>query len=282
MNEVNFSVNQEALAVVQNTVIDANFDECKQALEAMMRPYATLVVTEDDIPSAKSDLAKIRKVANRVDEMRKAVKKAYNGPLTVFEGRCKELVSVCGESISNLDGQIKSFDAAKAEEKLARLREYYGGLSDYGDAKDFCPWDAVRNEKWRNKTYEEETAKGEIAAALLKTQEDLAAIRSMENDVPYLLDYYREIRDLGAVLRKAEVFRKRREAEAQRLAEQQKAKPAPKPEERKLEAKAESGGGEAINVVDFRVWATKVQLNELKAFLKEHGIRYGRVPMANE
>ena len=298
MAEVNFTVKPDALAVIRNTVIEANFDECKAALTEMMRPYQTLVVTEDGIAAAKNDRARIRKVAAGIDEMRKTVKRTYNEPLKAFEDKCKELISICEDGSGNLDRQVKEYEEREADAKIARLRAVYDAAEDE-EAKEYCPWEKAYNAKWRNKGYDEDAAKGEIANALLMTREDLETIRTMEpQDVPYLLGYYEETHDLSAVIRKSSALKARRE-EAQRRAEEA-ARMAREEERRKRDEAAQSANtaaAEKSKVVyvpsetaatnepeelpeplDFRVWATKDQLMALKAFLKSNGIRYGRVP----
>lgn len=310
MREVSFEVKQDALAVIKNTVIEANFDECKAALTEMMEPYKTLVVTEDGVANAKSDRARIRKVASGIDEMRKTVKRAYTEPLKAFEDRCKELIAVCDEGSNNLDEQVKAFEKREADAKIARLRQYYdecdaGAL--VGEVEhDFCPWEAVFNPKWANKGFPEDDAKGEIINALLKTREDIETIRTLdERDVPYLLDFYKNNRDIGAVIRKANELKQRREAEELRRAaakqaeEQRRAMERQAAEQRRetemrraemaeqLRATKERqeideakviAADEAMQTVDFRVTVTKKQLDALGHFMRTNGIKYGPVP----
>ena len=287
MSEVNFEIKQESLAVVQNTVIEANFDEVKAALTEMVAPYKSLIVSEDGIASAKNDRARIRKVASRVDEMRKVVKKAYSEPLAVFEARCKELVAICNEGSDNLDVQIKNFEQKEADEKIASLRAEYDAYAG-DEAKEFLPWERLVNPKWENKGYKAEDAKQEIYNALSRTERDLAAIRSMGGDnVAYLLDTYRNTLDISEVIRKnteinarkaieeqrrreAEERRAAAEAEAQRRKAMEVQEEAPAPV---VEAPAED---EKLYTVSFAVTCTKTQLAALGQYMKSNGIQYRR------
>lgn len=289
MSEVNFEIKQESLAVVQNTVIEANFDEVKAALTEMVAPYKSLIVSEDGIASAKNDRARIRKVASRVDEMRKVVKKAYSEPLAVFEARCKELVAICNEGSDNLDVQIKNFEQKEANEKITSLRAEYDAYSG-DEAKECLPWERLMNPKWSNKGYSVEDATQEIYNALSRTERDLAAIRSMGGDnVAYLLDTYRNTLDIS------EVIRKNAEINARKAIEEQRRREA---EERRAAAEAEAQRRKALEVqpapvvpatveepddekeelmtVVFKVSCTKAQLSALGQYLKANGIKYGR------
>lgn len=302
-NEVNFEVAQEALAIVRNTEITANFDEVKAALTKMVAPYKNAIVTEDGIADAKKDRARLRKVADRVDEMRKTVKKAYTERLTAFEAKCKELTAICAEGSGNLDEQVKAFEKREADAKLAKLREEY---EVYGkpEAREYCPWEKIVNPKWANKGFAFEAAVGEIHYALDETADNLLSIRTMGGeDTAYLLDYYKDSRDIGRVMRKAGELKDAREREERRRVEEE-ARRARLEEARRLEAEAirkiserdaekkeaveqpdegeepfetnEEKLREELVTVSFRVTCTKVQLAALGAFMKENGIRFGR------
>ncbi len=292
MQEVAFEVKQEALAVIRNTVIEANFDEVKAALTEMIAPYKTMAVTADGIAAAKSDRARIRKVANGIDEMRKTVGREYKKPLAEFEAKCKELVSICDEGAGNLDGQIKAYEDAEAQSKIDAIRAVY----DEGDAevREFCPWERVYNEKWRNKGFSFDDAKDSVLAEFKKTREDLATIRAMDaQDVPALLLEYKRTRDLAVVVRMSVSLKQAHEEQKKREAAERQSAEAILTEHmeeraeisKEIESAAEANevvwAGPAkkadFKVIDFRVWATQEQLMALKGFLRANGIKYGRV-----
>ena len=287
MGDISFEVKNDALAVIQNLSIEANFDEVKTALTEMMEPYKKLVVTEDGISAAKSDRARIRKVATGIEDMRKNVKKLYSEPLAVFEGRCKELVSICADGANNLDGQIKAFEEAEAQTKIDTIRSVY----DEGDAevREYCTWERVYNDKWKNKGFSFDDAKDAILAEFHKTREDLATIRTLdENDVPALLTEYKRTRDIGAVIRMSNTLKQQREAEAKRRAEDaERRKIAQIEEAQRKNAEAaeqstvvyhpsEETTDEPVRTVIFKVVATDRQLQSLKGFLRANGIEYSR------
>lgn len=279
---IEFNVSQEALAVVRNTVIEANFAECEAALTEMMTPYMTMVVTEDGIAAAKNDRASIRKVAGRIDEMRKTVKKAYTEPLKEFEDKCKALVAICDDGAANLDGQIKAFEDAEKQAKIDEIREAYAGMVDE-EIESFLPWGAVNNPKWGNKAYAVETAVGEIRLSVENTRNDIATIREMGgDDTPYLLDVYRQTRNLSTVVRKASELKTMRQREELRA--QEEAERAKRAVERfdqainvaqapVIEAEIED---DPLVTVSFKVTCTKAQLTALGDYMKRSGIKYGR------
>ena len=283
---VSFTVKPEALAIIRDLSIEANFDECKAALTEKMEPYKALVVTEDGIAEAKADRAKIRKVASQIDEMRKSVKRAYSEPLTIFEARCKELMAICDEGSGNLDGQIKAFEERERAEKVETLHAYFTETIP-ADVVDFLTWERVFDARWGNKTFSEDEAKAAITEAINRCWHDIIAIRGFGSaDVAVLLDYYKQTHDLSATLTKKREIDAMRAAEAARAAAaSEKAEtakgtePEAKPQSNTVEKASIPAAPVSSDVfaVEFRVIATREQLAALKEFLVRNGIKYGKV-----
>lgn len=293
MQQIEFTVDNAALATVKDIVINANFDEVETALKEMVAPYASMIVTEDAIADAKSDRAKLRKVRTSIDDYRKSVEKAYKEPVEVFKSRVKPLLEICDSGIENLDSQVKAYEAAQKQAKIDGLRAYF--TANVGDAAEFIAFEQIINPKWENSGFSVEDAQKEIAQEISRTSESVMMIRAIGNEfVPSLLTEYTRCRDLGAVLRMNQQLIARKQAEEQRKAEEaERARKQREAAQRAAEAAAVTAQAEIapavapetaqaeepeVLTVDFRVWATREQLNALKAFLNENGIRYGRVP----
>lgn len=268
-----------------------NYDELKAFLTDALMEYKTLVVTEDTISDAKAKKAKLNKLSDNISAYRISVKKQLMAKYDEdFKPKCDELCEMIKEASENISTQVKAFENAVAQAKIDELHEFYDKC-DAGakeGAHDFCPWDAIYSDKWKNKGVSIEQAKEEIISALLKTGEDIATIRTMDSqDVPALLLEYKRTRDLAAVVRmstslkQAHEEQKRREAEeVERRRNEQIEEALHKNEEAARESAAEyvlSQEPESAEPTDFRVWATQRQLMSLKGFLRANGIRYGRV-----
>lgn len=293
MQQIEFTVDNTALATVKDIVINANFDEVEAALKEMVAPYASMIVTEDAIADAKSDRAKLRKVRTSIDDYRKSVEKAYKQPVEVFKSRVKPLLEICDTGIENLDSQVKSYEAAQKQAKIGGLRDYF--IANAGEAGEFITFEQIINPKWENNGFSVEDAQKEIDAEISKTMDSVSAIRSIGNEfVPSLLQEYARCHDLVSVLRINQQLIDRKAAEEQRkAAESERERLKREAEQRAFEAaamavhpetapadvsEAAAPAAPEVLTVDFRVWATQEQLNDLKAFLTGNGIRYGRVP----
>ena len=247
------------LTALRGQVIEANFDEVREWLDANLAPYRDLAVTPDTISTAKNYRATIRKVRDRIDEARKEAKNAALAAYSAFEGKCKELTTLCDDAANSIDSQVKELEEGEKKQKIDAIHAKYDELAD-SEIQSYIPWGVINNPKWGNKTVSFESAVAEIEYAIENTKNDLAAIRDMGGyDTPYLLDVYRQTRDLSTVVRKASEIKTTRQRE----------------ELRELEAKAPHKDEEMYSVV-FRVFCTKEALLGLGAYLKEHGIRYER------
>lgn len=236
MAELVFDVDNTALETVKALQITANFEEMETALQEVVEPYKHLIVSEDGIAQAKTDRARLRKLSTSIDDRRKLVKKIYSQPLAIFEDNCKRLTSICAEGISNLDGQVKEFEAREKAQKIRSLTEYFDNLPKRHP--QFMQFEDCVNPKWTNVTYPIEQAQTEIENYVLKIDNDIDAIKALGSKFePMLLDEYRKTADVSAVLllkkraedaeqevlrREAEAEESRRRAEEARLKAEKK------------------------------------------------------------
>lgn len=268
------------LATIQNSIVDANFDELKAWLDAELDAYRTMVVTPDAISDAKSVRANIRKIASRIDEQRKAVKKAYSVPLNQFEAKCKQLTGICTEVANQIDAQVKAYEEQARAEKEARLKTYYCQLLDVSEARKICPWEMFLEPRWLNASYSESGALKDIEDKAKSIQSDINVINSMgeEFKIPLLNYYEKSGFDLSFTMGKLEQWRKEKAEE-----EAKKAEDAKKTEETAKPTTTVTYGDNAVIkdveyiTVEFAVKCTKEQLADLKFFLKTHNIKYGPV-----
>ena len=277
------------LSALRGQVIEANFAEVREWLDTNLAPYREMAVTPDTMSTAKQYRANIRKVRDRIDESRKEAKNAVLSAYSAFEAKCKELTGLCDEAANAIDGQVKALEEAQAAEKIALLHNEYDAITD-DEIREYLPWGCINNPKWGNKSYSFDTACSEIHSAVDNCRDDLAAIRDMGgDDTPYLLDVYRQTRNLSAVVKKASDMKTTRQREEQRAREEafRREENARRQAEReRMDAEAMQKATEAAHspvienkaeamcCVTLRVSCTPKQLIALGNYMKENGIRY--------
>lgn len=299
MNQAEFKVTTD-LAPLGEFRIDANFDECEKWLTENLATYRSMVVTEDNLQEVKKVIAKIRKTRDSIDLYRKEVKKACLAICTPFEERAKRLTAMCDEDANGLNAKVKVFDEEKKQKKIAELRDYFDSLAT--DVSQFIAFDALYNPRWENVTYAIDEAKEEIASAVRSATIEVKAIKAIKSPFEsILLEFYKEKRSLDWIFEENEKL----EAQAQKAAEEQKAlafginnEPQTFIVGHRTETQPFQDAGvscqaaaescriatedmqpvkESLQTVAFRVTGTVKQLEELKAALKEIGLKPERV-----
>lgn len=305
MNMIEFRITSD-LQELRKQAIEANFEETKVWLTENLEPLRTMAVTPESTAQAKQYRAAVRKIRDRIDESRKMAKAAALEAYSSFETKCRELTALCEEAANALDVQIKAMEEAAKQEKKDRLAAYFAQV--VCDMAEWLTFDECFNPKWLNATYAESTAQMDVCAAIDRCRADLNAIRALHSEFETtLLDEYTRTRNISAVLVKnetlgrmkaAEEERKRKEAEAAAKYEEQKAAFAAvrmaSAGDAVIEEHSEVGQviatvereaferavsePEPTYTVDFRVFGTAAQLDELRVYMRTKGIRYGRVP----
>ena len=166
------------LAVIRDFTVAANFDELLAAVAEISAPYEAMIVTPDTVRNAAADRAKLRKLQSRIDEQRKAVKAACMAPADAFAEKMKPALDRIGAAIDNLDRQVKAFESQEAEEKLERLRVYFGDSLN-ANTKDCADWEkiAARHRDWKNKGKSEDQCRSEIQIELANIDRSVNAMR---------------------------------------------------------------------------------------------------------
>lgn len=283
MAELNFIVDQTALATVKNTVINANFDEMKEALTEFAKPYKSVIVSEDAIGIAKADRARIRAVSKHIDDYRKMIKNVYSEPLKAFEAKCKELTGICDEASSNIDTQVKAYEERRKEEKLFLLHEYFEGVQKTMSHGEYITWEQVENPKWGNVTYSMDMARKDIETACSQVDKEVQEVIDLSSEFQLaLLDNYKKTHDIFGTFQMQERLasqkmreeQKQRELEAQykeqraqKIADDIKNQSNPKPQEVGTQT-------DQLFMATVRVVGTATEISSLQSLLRNLKVKH--------
>ena len=213
----------------------------------------------------------------------------------------KELTGIVQKAIDNIDDQVKGYEERQRAEKLDKVREFYE--DNIQDLEEYLPWDRVLKPEYGNASKSMKSIKEEITAMIQKVAEGLAILN--EVDSPYAADMkqvFLQSYDIGAAM--AERNRLEEDEKRRKIyAEQQAQMKAEREAKRQQEAERVMSAGrrampktvsqpsqpqqnipvtetveDPVHVLDFRVYVTRFQMEQLKKFLNESGIRFEPVP----
>ena len=257
--------------------VSFNYDELKKEIADRTLPYKGLIVTEDAIPTAKADLAKLRKLEKAIDDRRKDVKKEYNAPYMEFEAKIKDILSDIQEAEQNIDGQVKAFEKQAEDEKLSQIQKFFSLA--FGELAKVVSFERINNPKWLNKGYKMPDIEAEISKMANDLRDNVEAVKALksENEDALLRTLYTTL-DMGAVMKEQAalnaIAEERKARIAQMVEEAKKANPAPSQEPTEAFT---ADTPEPLQQIDFRVWVNENQKAALKNFLVSNGIKYGSV-----
>ena len=172
---------REDLAVTFNAgTISANFDALEARVDALLAEYdgwEPSAESKDDVEQCARERKYLNGLAKQVDERRKAVKNAYEQPLKAFEARCNGI----RDKIKAVSGRISSVekeaDEFRRSEKKNELREHYEAFA--GVLLSVVPYEKIHDERWLNKGYQLQKAKGDIEEAVRRIANEWDQLKSL-------------------------------------------------------------------------------------------------------
>ena len=305
------------LQEIRKQAITTNYADVKAWVDGVAEQYRSIVVTEDGVQAAKQDRANLRKLQANIDQVRKECRAAALAVSAETEANCKELVATLETAVQSLDTQAKAFETQRKEEKKNRLSAYFdqavcdmaewltfddcfnpkwlnatyaesAAWSDIDAAIDRCRADlnAIRalHSEFETTLLDEYTRTRNISAVLVKN-ETLCRMKAVEEE--------RKRKETEAAAKYAALLEesKRVADETMRQAEQKASETGKSVTEtlgempRPVNDLVDEDGHEMpsaqeveIYTVDFRVHGTAAQLTGLNVYMRERGIRFGRVP----
>lgn len=278
--------------------INWNFEELKKEVTETAAEYASSVYTDDTIKAAKADRAKLNKFVDAINGKRTEIRKKLLAPDEQFGLEVKELAGIVQKAIENIDIQVKGYEQRQREDKTAKVKEFYE--ANIYDLADVLPFERIFKPEYANSSTTMKSIKVEILATIQKVAEGLAVITELDSKYAFeAKEAFLKTYDLAAAMKEknrleeADLKRAAYEEERERIRAEREAR-AKQQAERVIGTGARtsapvkttevSAGSEIetvedpVHILDFRVHATKVQLDKLKAFLKENKIPFEPVP----
>jgi hypothetical protein len=288
--------------------IDWNFEDLKAEITASAQEYETSVYTDDAITAARADRAKLNKFVDALNSKRTEVRKALLKPDEQFGKEIKELTGIVQKAIDNIDTQVKDYEQRQREEKTAKVQEFYD--ENIHDLASVLPFEKVFKTEYANACTTMKSIKEDILALIQRVDEGLAIINEVDSRYAGdMKEVFLRTYDIGTAMaernrleaaeekRKAyeeEQARKKGEREAKMQAETNRvinagkaAEPATTPSPVKRPFASHNiplmeTVEDPVHILDFRVHATKGQLEKLKDFLKANSIRFEPVPKGEQ
>ena len=168
----------------------------KTEIAEKVEHYKNLVYTDDQMKTAKSDRANLRKFVDALETKRKEIKKQCLAPYEDFEKQMKALVAIVNEPIDLIDGQVKEFENGKREEKRVYLESFFRGYSSL----EWLNFEQIFDEKWLNASVRTEKAIEEMQERIEQIKTDLTTLSNLPEFSFEATEVYKRSLDINIAL----------------------------------------------------------------------------------
>lgn len=212
-----------------------NYEDIKTEVLEKLKNYQNLVYTDEQIPDAKADKAKLNKLKEALDNKRKEIKKQCLMPYEKFEKQVKDILAIIDEPLILIDKQIKEYDEQKKAVKRIEIEKIFASI----EKPEFLKLESIFNEKWLNATVSLKKATEEINLVINKTKEDLQTLENLPEYSFEAIEMYKTNLNINQALNQArylvELAKRKAEEKEKRERERLAAEQARKQEEEERE-----------------------------------------------
>ncbi len=275
-------MNEQIEIIIENEGLNgiSNYEPLKEWALEQVSAYKGLIVEEDGIASAKTDCAKLRKIAKSASDYRISIKKDHEAKIAKTLEELKEITDIFNGAAAEIDAQVKEFDEKRKEEKQIAIGNIY--KESIGDMAQFLPLLKIFNEKWLNKGYSLESIKKEIKAQVESARDGIETIRLLgtKYESQMISAFMQSYNMNDALKKKAELEQIEAEMERRRKAQEE----AERNKEEDAEQKEPKSAEEVLQVEEepkyrlaFEVCGTHEHLTALVDYLRASGLEYKRL-----
>lgn len=102
-------------------VIQFDYEQLKTWAQELVSKYDGLVVTEDQIPEIKKDMAELNKMKDKLNRARIDTVKAISAPIKEFEQKIKDICEIFTKAYAGLNNQVLAFQEEERKEKQSKI-----------------------------------------------------------------------------------------------------------------------------------------------------------------
>lgn len=244
-----------------------NKEKLDALVDAVVKKYSGIVVTEDTLKECKKTLTELRKLSKELNAKRLENQRQYETPVKEFKAQIDAYISQINDVISDIKQGTDEFEEKRKAEKQEAIQNLINEMAgNYGVDPETIEID----KKWLNKSTTMKKVAEEIASKMKEKQrldDDWKIIKKYAQDKGLLADHYQTY--IGVF--SAFDIEKMIDEDADKKAEQDRNQA-----EELMFAKAideETGEiKQAIQQVTFTIKGTEEQLNQVAAYLKNSGV----------
>lgn len=194
-------------------VIEFNYQELKNELEAKVSAYSTMVYTDDQIKEAKADKANLNKLKKALNDERIRREKEYLVPFNEFKAKINEIIGIIDKPIEVIDRQIKEYENVQKQAKLEEITKFFNSV----EHPDWLFLYMIQSDKWTNASTSMKSIQEEIKSKIEQINKDLVTLSNLPEFGFEATEAYKDTLDINKAIseamRMSEVQKKKEEAQ---------------------------------------------------------------------
>lgn len=244
-----------------------NKEKLDALVDAVVKKYSGIVVTEDTLKECKKTLTELRKLSKELNAKRLEKQRQYETPVKEFKAQIDAYINQINDVISDIKQETDEFEEKRKAEKQEAIQNLINEMAgNYGVDPETIEID----KKWLNKSTTMKKITEEIANKMKEKQrldDDWKIIKKYAQDKGMLADHYQTYIGVFSAFE----IEKMIDEDADKKAEQDRSQA----EELMFAKAVDEETGEikqAIQQVTFTIKGTEEQLNQVAAYLKNSGV----------
>ena len=244
-----------------------NKEKLDALVDAVVKKYSGIVVTEDTLKECKKTLTELRKLSKELNDKRLEKQRQYETPVKEFKAQIDAYINQINDVISDIKQGTDEFEEKRKAEKQEAIQNLINEMAgNYG----VDPATIEIDKKWLNKTTTMKKITEDIANKMKEKQrldDDWKIIKKYAQDKGMLADHYQTYIGVFSAFE----IEKMIDEDADKKAEQERNQA----EELMFAKAVDEETGEikqAIQQVTFTIKGTEEQLNQIAAYLKNSGV----------
>lgn len=244
-----------------------NKEKLDALVDAVVKKYSGIVVTEDTLKECKKTLTELRKLSKELNAKRLEKQREYEIPVKEFKAQIDAYINQINDVISDIKQGTDEFEEKRKAEKQEAIQNLIAEMAgNYGVDPETIEID----KKWLNKSTTMKKITEEIANKMKEKQrldDDWKIIKKYAQDKGMLADHYQTYIGVFSAFE----IEKMIDEDADKKAEQDQSQA----EELMFAKAVDEETGEikqAIQQVTFTIKGTEEQLNQVAAYLKNSGV----------
>ena len=244
-----------------------NKEKLDALVDAVVKKYSGIVVTEDTLKECKKTLTELRKLSKELNDKRLEKQRQYETPVKEFKAQIDAYINQINDVISDIKQGTDEFEEKRKAEKQEAIQNLINEMAgNYG----VDPATIEIDKKWLNKTTTMKKITEDIANKMKEKQrldDDWKIIKKYAQDKGMLADHYQTYIGVFSAFE----IEKMIDEDADKKAEQDRSQA----EELMFAKAVDEETGEikqAIQQVTFTIKGTEEQLNQVATYLKNSGV----------